>query len=360
MLFNFSPTSLGLNWLQRFLSALVVEALSAKIEKRTAREWQQIMPPEHVSALKGRYGLRSRYKTLVGAARLLTIAQAQGWLNHVSSASYYGDVLSGATVYRPPAGSKPKFDAALSSLFDFAFDLLGQLAESATSQSSIRDVLYSHAYHAMPAHLCPFCGIDHFDAPHPNMPRHALDHYLASSLYPAFGAHLPNLVPMCSRCNSSFKLAKDMLMDDSGNARSCIDPYGNVAAKVSLMKSAPFGGSNNGGLPQWVIDFDPPSQGFETWASVFGIRLRYKESLLDGEYRTWLEAFAAWAKDGQIEVANNQSVSVALTRWASIVDGLNDQGFLKKPMFEMLAASALRQDIEGNRLTQIVIDLCTM
>lgn len=360
MLFHFPPNPDESNWFQVFLVDLVTEVLRAKSIGATPKKYKDLLPAMHAAVLRTRSGLRSRYEALNEAAKGLSVAQAQQALALVSSANYYKDVLSGVSSYRPPLGMTDEFKEGLESLFEFAFGLLGELKGLPADGLSIRDGLYSRAYHAMPGHFCPFCGIDRFDAPHPDMPRHALDHYLAISLYPIFGAHLPNLVPMCGRCNSSFKLAVDMLKADDGAARRCIDPYGGQAAKVSLLNSKPFGGGPSGQLPQWVIDFEPAIDEFETWDRVFGIRLRYKESLLDAEYEAWLGDFTKWAVDGQLAVTNNQEASAALSRWASLCPDLSDQGFLKRPMFEMLAASAQQTDAEGNRVTSLIRTLCTM
>lgn len=239
MLFNFPPPSVQLNWFQNFLISLVEEALRARSSQITAKAWHALLPPEYADALRRRHGLKSRYQTLSQAAKSLTVAQAQNALALLNSADYYKDVLSGAIAYQPATGITDDFKEALKSLFEFAFGLLGDLAGGDGDDLSIRDSLYSRIYRAMPGHFCPFCGVDRFDAPHPDMPRHALDHYLAISIYPIFGAHLPNLVPMCGRCNSSFKLAADMLKTDKGVARICVDPYGAQTAKISLMNSVP-------------------------------------------------------------------------------------------------------------------------
>ncbi len=360
MLFNFLPNPDESNWFQDFLVDLVKEVLRARSSGATVRTYKALLPLAHADELRSRHGLKSRYNTLNQAAQSLTIAQAQQALVCVDSASYYKDVLSGAATYQPPSGMTEDFENALRSLFDFAFGILGQLKGVPADGFSIRDSLYSRAYHSMPGHFCPFCGIDRFDAPHPDMPRHALDHYLAISIYPIFGAHLPNLVPMCGRCNSSFKLASDMLKADDGSIRTCVDPYEGPRAKLSLMNSTPFGGGKNGQLPQWVIDFEPATDAFETWDRVFRIRLRYKESLLDAEYKAWLDDFARWAIDSQLPLADNQDASEALRRWASLCPELNDQGFIKRPMFEMLAVSALQADAAGNRITSLLRALCTM
>lgn len=228
MLYNLPPNPVESNWLQDFLIDLVTEVLTARSSGMTAKTWKALLPSSHAhgDVLRPRHGLKSRYQALNEGAKSLTVLQAQQALTHFTSATYYSDVLSGSVSYAPPSGMSEDFKIALKSLFDFAFDLLGQLDNMPADGLKIRDSLYSHAYHAMPGHFCPFCGIDRFDAPHPNMPRHALDHYLAISIYSIFGAHLPNLVPMCGRCNSSFKLATDMLIADNGTSRSCVNPYG--------------------------------------------------------------------------------------------------------------------------------------
>lgn len=360
MIFNFLPNPDESNWFQDFLVDLVKEVLGAKSSGATARTWNALLPPAHVDELRSRSGLKKRFNALSQAAQGLTTAQAQEALSLLKSESYYKEVLSGAATYHPLLAMTDDFNCALGALFEFAFSLLGTLKGVPVDGLTIRDGLYRRAYHAMPGHFCPFCGIDRFDAPHPAMPRHALDHYLAISVYPIFGAHLPNLVPMCGRCNSSFKLALDMLRAEDGTPRACVDPYGGQTAKVSLMNSAPFGGAEKGQLPQWVIDFEPVIDAFETWDKVFSIRLRYKESLLDAEYKAWLQDFSRWAKDSQLSVTNNHEASDALRRWASLCPELADQGFVKRPMFEMLAESALKTDVAGNRVTRLVSTLCTM
>lgn len=77
---------------------------------------------------------------------------------------------------------------------------------------------------------------------HPDVPRHDLDHYLAISRYPFSGTNLKNLTPMGDRCNSSYKLALDILYDPNGNRLPCYDPYGDVTASFSLEGSELFGG----------------------------------------------------------------------------------------------------------------------
>jgi len=316
-----------------------------------------MLPAGHESELRLRRGLRDRYSKLEQSTSALTSQEAQQGLNALASPNYYDDVLSGTVHYGSTFVVRSGFNAALKDLLAFAFQLLTELKNAPSDTASFRDELYDHAYRSMPGHYCPFCGIDRFDAPHPNMPRHALDHYLSISTYPLFGSYLPNLIPMCSRCNSSFKLAADMLKSDDGSARVCVDPHGAATATISLVNSEPFG---NGQLPRWVIDFEPASDAFETWDQVFKVRFRFKESVLDAEFRAWLDVFSQWVIQRGVHLSDSQSVSQALREWASLNTGPNEQGFIKAPMFEMLAIAAARADEMGERVSNFVRVLCSI
>ncbi|MBO1013934.1 hypothetical protein IPU70_10280 [Achromobacter sp. SD115] len=360
MLYNYPPMAGQPHWFQLFIFSLILEGLSAKTENRQANDWLSMIPHMHMDSLRRRHGLKMRYAAVVTNAEHLTMTQAQGWIDFIHTTNGYNQVLSGAIGHPPSSGSQEQFDVALHSLVDFAFSLLGELPDSATDPTPIRDAMYHRIWHSLPTPVCPFCGLDHFDPPHPDMPRHALDHYLAISLYPIFGAHLSNLVPMCSRCNSDYKRKQDILTDANNVRRFCVDPYGTQAAQITLINSSPFGGVNNGQFPNWKIEFVPDIAAFETWDSVFKIRLRYREGVLDAEYQDWLHDFSNWVKDGSIAVIDNNSASAALLRWSRLSKGLKDREFLKKPMFEMLSAAALQNTREGNRLTRIIVSLCSM
>ncbi|MBD8140204.1 hypothetical protein IFT36_06540 [Frigoribacterium sp. CFBP 13605] len=357
MLYTYSKSSVTPTWFQDFVSAMVSGVLRARSEQVPASTWQAVLPAAHESELLGRRGLESRYEDLKKASLTLSPEDARQNLLATASSSFYEDVLSGAVDYRVSFAATAPFNMALKDLLGFSFKLLREIKNTPGDILSLRDELYRRAYEAMPEHVCPFCGLSTFGAPHPDMPREALDHYLSLSVYPLFGSHLPNLVPMCHACNSSFKLATDMLIADDGTPRVCVDPHGSQTAKISLANSEPFG---NGLLPRWVIDFDPALDAFETWDQVFKIRLRYQENALNTNFKGWLDVFARWVKTSSVDVHDSNAVSVALSRWAAIIGGFDDRGFIKKPMFEMLASSALRPDDVGTRVTQFVQTLCAL
>lgn len=65
-------------------------------------------------------------------------------------------------------------------------------------------------------HVCPACLASLLETRIENRSAIDLDHYLPKSLYPPLSVHGPNLVPLCSRCNSRAKGEKDPLEDEEG------------------------------------------------------------------------------------------------------------------------------------------------
>lgn len=356
MLYTFPPGAEARNWLHNSVVELVRTGLEARIAGENPPVWPEAIPPAHRAALRGRYGLRQRYEGVCQAFPALTINQAQQILAFIDSELNYADVLAGEALHQLICPDDARM--AIRALFRFSFELLKALKSAPGAERVIRDEIYADAYRAMPGHFCPFCGIDRFDAPHPDLPRHPLDHYLPISLYPFFGAYLRNLVPMCARCNSSFKLAADMLSDELGERRPCADPYGDRCATISLARSRPFEG-DDGEVPDWEIDFVPDDAIFQTWDAVFRIRLRYRESLLNAEYRAWLGEFAKWAIDLPLQIDDQESARSALSRFANLCSPHGDQGFLKRPMFEMLSEAVLLEGAAGARLVAFIRALCT-
>ena len=134
------------------------------------------------------------------------------------------ELLSGASEC-PTIDALPEVvQIPVGELFGFAFDLLAEL--------EVRDQHYATIYAAAPAHVCPFCGTEYFDAP--GAVREPLDHYLKKSQYAFAAVNLRNLVPMGHKCNSGYKGASDLLRRDDGSRRVAFDPYNHGAVRVSL------------------------------------------------------------------------------------------------------------------------------
>lgn len=212
-------------------------------------------------------------------------------------------------------------------LFGFAFGLLADLA--------VRGQHYAAIYAAVPEHICPFCGTEYFDAP--GAPREALDHYLTKSLYPFAAANLRNLVPMGSKCNSSYKLASDLLRRGDGSRRVAIDPYNHSKLSMSLDYSEPFNGATEH-TPNWTIRFDVETDAVSTWDEVFSVRERYRRDHLDPSYRSWLDLFGKFVRREGVHPDSDQTLIAALRRLEELFgdSGLQDKAFLKAAVFRML------------------------
>ena len=142
---------------------------------------------------------------------------------------------------------------------------------------------------------------------------------------------------MGHKCNSSYKLAQDILYDNDGSRRKAFDPYNHAGIKVCLNNSQPFAGKA-GTLPQWLIEFEPNTEEVTTWDTVFEIRERYKKNVLDEEFIPWLGGFYMWCKQSKITVQSDEELIDAIDGYASYFEftGISDRAFLKAAVFRML------------------------
>lgn len=328
MLFRYPAGPAEENWLHHCLAAVMQEIHRILSEAQPFPEWPDIIPEAYRSELRSRRGLRDRIQTFYDAISALTQDDRnriyEAFLNQNQIPQLLACGCECADIEElPEAARKP-----IGNLFSFGFQLLADLG--------VRDKVYSHIYSSIPDHLCPFCGLEYFDAP--GGPREALDHYLSEVQYPFAAANLRNLVPMGHKCNSKYKLAKDILRQEDGTRRRSFDPYGTAAGvQVGLSRSRPFEGKD-GRIPAWQIDFDPAGEETTTWDEVFRIRERYERDILDEEFISWLRNFSAWCKSAQIQTGGAAAVLDALERYADfqLACGLADRSFLKAEMFRML------------------------
>jgi len=237
---------------------------------------------------------------------------------------------------------------AAKDLFEFAFSLLTDLG--------VRDRHYLAIYEAISYHVCPFCGLEYFDAP--GAPREDLDHYLASSHYPFAASNLRNLSPMGMKCNERYKLAVDILRDEHGNRRRSFDPYTIRNLRISLLNSVPFGGGD-GQNPAWQIDFVRDSAECGTWDQVFRLRERMQRDVLDRSFGGWLNEFAIWfvTRKGIADVGDSRLID-GVREYAEdmLMQGFKAREFLRAHVFEMLHQYCVRGD---RRLLDFIRDLVT-
>jgi hypothetical protein len=225
-------------------------------------------------------------------------------------------------------------------LFDFAFGLLTKLA--------VRDRHYAVIYEALKHKVCPFCGINAFDAP--GAPREDDDHYLPRSRYPFAGVNLCNLVPMCHKCNARYKGTQDPMWDGAGCRRRVLNPYRHGGFDLDLTRSATSGGSAPH-KPRWVIDFVPATPEAETWDQVFLLRERLTRDVLDCSYTTWIGDYAAWCRASNYAVGSAAQIPDTLLAYEGYLAelGLSDRSLLRRAVCRMLyvQCAAGNEDLLG-------------
>ncbi len=315
------------NWFHECMTEALKAVHAAIDAKANLPEWPKILPVAQQDTLKPRRGLRQRFEVYDAAARKLKKPHRDRILKILVDENDISQLLSG----QKDCGRTSDLPAAIrepvKSLFGFAFDLLTPL--------KVRDEQYKAIYDATKEHVCPFCGTEYFDAP--KAKREALDHYLAFDHYPFAAANMRNLVPMGHKCNSSYKLAKDILRDASGVTRIAFDPYDHEGISLHLDQSEPFGGTEES-LPLWDIQFFPASSAIQTWDEVFSIVERYQRDHLDPTFNSWLRLFGRWVEKENIPTKTDKALIGALRRFEESWDlgGIPDRAFLKAAVFRML------------------------
>lgn len=348
MFFGYPIAATVENWLHDALCE-TVGAIHQNLDAADdTPKWPDIIPAAYRNRLSSRTGLRDRLWDYTAAADGLELSERAQVLHCIREQNDIAGLVSGATDCERLADLPEVIRDPATKLFGFAFELLTDLA--------IRDAHYVLIYDANPYHVCPFCGLEYFDAP--GAPREDLDHYLASSKYPFAAANLRNLSPMGKRCNSSYKHADDILRDNNGNRRPSFDPYADRRIVVSLRRSVPFAGTD-GRLPQWQVDFVPNSAECVTWDEVLEIRGRIKRDVLDPSFRRWLRDFATWfvKRKGVHDLSDQRLVQAVREHAEDMADqGFKAREFLRAHVLEMLLEHMLN---DNRRLLEFVRDLVT-
>jgi hypothetical protein len=335
------------NWLHNCLCA-ILQAIHASLRAgESPPEWPAIIPVEYRARLSGRVGLRNRLMRYEETFADLTPQDQERVHRALDNQNMIPELLScvcdcDALRDLPELIREPSKE-----LFRFAFKLLTDL--------DIRDSHFAIIYRSAQYPVCPFCGCEYFDAP--GAPREDLDHYLAFDYYPFAAANLRNLVPMGSRCNSSYKQARDILRKEDGSRRRSFDPYGNITIEISLDNSQPFAGAN-GCIPRWQIEFNQDIEEVNTWDEVFHIRERYERDILDKLFDSWLRDFSSWCRYAGVAPSSNKEVMNTLKRYSEYLNtmGIRDRVFLNAAVFRMLH----KHCASGNeRLIMFIKDLST-
>ena len=329
MLYCYDPAANAENWLHDGLVVLVAKMLDG-VEAPLA-DWTAAFPEEKRETMSRKRGLKDRLdaaESAVAATTPVKRSLLRQWLSDQNNIPSLFDPAVAVTVR--PAGCA-KVIKKLDEVFAFGFKLLTALG--------VRDRQYEIVWRSMPARVCPFCGIEPMTSPNPAIPREALDHYLASSLYPLAATNLRNLAPAGPKCNESHKLRKDVLNGADGR-RVCYDPFGNLNASVSLERSVPNAGALQGAirLPEWHIDLLGDPDRTATWNDVYDIESRYRHNILDAEFRRWMDHFAQWFSRSYGTLTADTPLVRVLQEYmeTSIEEGLADYSFLRRAVFAML------------------------
>lgn len=348
MLFGYPVEATQENWLHDCLSQILT-FLHARLDADVAAPiWPDIVPAEHRAALVRRTSLRDALENyrveavkLTGAERAIV---ADAFLNQNLIPELLAKDRDCLAINQLPVA----IQGPIRTLFECSFKLLTSLG--------IRDKQYKKIYSSIGFKVCPFCGCEYFDAP--CGPREALDHYLAESRYPFAAANLKNLVPMGAKCNSKYKLAKDILRTDDGLRRTAFYPYSAPGLQVSVDLSQPQNGPDGALTFDWSIEFLEPSEEVETWNAVFAVRERYKRDILDVYFKDWLREFQFWNTATHREIATDVQLLDAIDDFSWYQEQcFKDMAFLKASVFRMLHKHCL----EGNqRVLHVMRDLAGM
>lgn len=341
MLFGYPIAATVNNWFHDCLVAAIQSVHVFVDAGDPLPDWPGVIPAARQDSLRRKRGLRKRFETYARAIAGLTLAERNQVLTALDEENRIADLVQGVGDCACIADLHATAQAPLRDLFEFSFELLRDLG--------VRDQHYREIYEDLGHKICPFCGIEAFDAP--GAPREALDHYLDKATYPLAAANLRNLVPMGTKCNSRYKHTADILRNAHGRRRSC-DPYDTAGISINLAGTAPFGGSKPE-LPEWQINCDPVCEEAKTWDDVFSVIERYRRDILDPYYKKWIDEFSEFAKRKTIDSEDDAAVLGALEDMESIYSsmGLSDIGFLRAAVFRML-----RDEIGGGnaRLGAIV------
>jgi hypothetical protein len=347
LLFGYPVAATNDNWLHECLCEAISSIHGAADANSSYPGWPIVLPVGQRVRLRARSGLRDRLATYDRAVRRLSIANRARVLQAVIDQNRISDLLAGtcncATIDDLPKSIR----RAVESLFDYAYAKLTDLG--------LRDQHYKVIYDSSPEHVCPFCGTEFFDAPCGR--REDLDHYLVKSLYPFAAANLRNLVPMGHKCNSSYKLADDVLRRADGTRRVVFDPYDHAEIVVLLDDSDPFSGATKN-TPKWVIHFEPDTPAVSAWDEIFKVRERYCRDHLDPSFAGWIGIFGMWARSAGLNAATDEEIVDALARYAAYwrASGVQDRAFLKAAVFRMLHRHCESGD---QRLLKVIKDLVT-
>lgn len=157
--------------------------------------------------------------------------------------------------------------------------------------------------------VCPFCGLSGILGQY-HEKREAYDHYFPKGKYPFNSINFHNLVPACTHCNSSYKLAKDPNIEKADTAkakaknplkvrRKVFYPYANYTNLLTLTLQIQTQDWENIAPSEVSLEMGPDviNSELETWDDLYGITKRYKaECCSKASGKEWLTEIFDLAK----------------------------------------------------------------
>ena len=190
---------------------------------------------------------------------------------------------------------------------------------------------------------CPCCGLIDFESSD-SKNREAFDHYLPKAHYPFASVNFRNLVPLCYKCNSDRKKAKDPIE----GGRKAFYPFSlnghNIGIDFTLDKTKDLRKLERNDLD---IEFNGDADEINTWDTLFDIKERYNDTtrkisktLLQRIKRRHIK-FSEDNPDWTYEDSLNELIADYEN------DKYEDKKFLKIPLMEELKNSANLIDVYG-------------
>lgn len=295
--------------------------------------WPEILPAQHRDALKAKTALPKLLQTFSVEAKKLSNPQRTDFLRLLAQQNQITGLLDGSAPVPVTADVLLPLVGAAKTVCDEGFSLL--------KNTTVRDAHYKIVWDSLKSKACPFCGFEPFDSP--TLHRENEDHYLSRKIYPLAAANLNNLVPMGSKCNTSYKGQTDVL-HINGVRRKVLNPYGDIRADISLINSEPLG--NPDCTPIWKIDLVPDIEETQTWENIFSIRIRIMENQLRN-YDDWIGDLRGWFEVHNLnEVTDDARLFDELNKFSAYLKNSKEAGpvFLKSKVVDMLTHHCLNGD----------------
>lgn len=351
MLFTYPLAATGQNWISTSLIAILRTAIECLQESQEPADFDTLVPNQYEDEFARGKKFPDLYVAFVNTCRPLSEQQRDSVLEALEHQNDFPGLLSVNGLCPSIVDTLPDVHKAARALFEYAFGKVSDLRTPGDSET-IRFRYHQVVHAQLPDGCCPFCGLEILEAPDPDLVKPDLDHYLAVSKYPFAGANLRNLTAMGTMCNRSYKGALDILFNEDDQRVDCIDPYGQETVSVSLAGTILLPGQGAG--PSWSLSF-VPDQRSRNWRRIFAIEARFKATVLEKRYQTWLGHCVAYAREKGIDLSNRAGALEAVSDFRSTCqfDSLPTIARLKADFFG-LVEDALGDPQDGDRMHNFI------